>query len=99
MLRRILLDAGIPVTPQLVIPDGQVTWRVDLVVDGTKVVIEFDGLTKYASSADLVNEKRREDRIRALGYTVVRMTRADLRHPERVVAEVRRAVMRSRSAA
>lgn len=99
LLRRILVDAGIAVTPQLTIHDGPVSWRADLVVDGTVVLVEFDGLVKYGGSDDLVAEKRREDRLRALGFTVVRVTWADLRHPERIVAEVRRAVARSRTAA
>lgn len=99
LLRRILIDAGIAVTPQLTVHDGPVSWRADLVVDGTPVLVEFDGLMKYGGPEDLVAEKRREDRLRALGYTVVRVTWSDLRHPERVVAEVRRAVARSRVAA
>ena len=63
------------------------------------MLVEFDGLMKYGGPEDLVAEKRREDRLRGLGYTVVRVTWSDLRHPERVVAEVRRAVARSRAAA
>lgn len=99
ILRRILVEGGLAVTPQLAVHDGPVTWRADLVVDGTPVLVEFDGLVKYASSDDLVAEKRREDRLRALGFVVVRVTWADLRRPERVVAEVRRAVARCRSVA
>jgi hypothetical protein len=92
VLRRILVDAGISVTPQLTVHDGPVSWRADLVVDGTPVLVEFDGLVKYGGPDDLVAEKRREDRLRALGYVLVRVTWADLRHPDRVVAEVRRAM-------
>ncbi len=99
VLRRILVDAGISVTPQLTVHDGPVSWRADLVVDGTPVLVEFDGLVKYGGPGDLVAEKRREDRLRALGYVVVRVTWADLRHPDRVVAEVRRAMARCRPAA
>jgi very-short-patch-repair endonuclease len=76
-----------------------VSWRADLVVDGTRVLVEFDGLVKYGSSDDLIAEKRREDRLRALGFIVVRVTWADLRRPDHIVAEVRRAVARSRPAA
>ncbi len=75
------------------------TWGADLVVDGTRVLVEFDGLVKYGSAVDLVAEKRREGRLRSLGYLVVRFTWADLHHPDRVVAEVRRAVARSAVAA
>ena len=41
----------------------------------------------------LFREKRREDRIRAQGYVVVRVTWADLFHPERIVAAVQSALM------
>ena len=67
--------------------------RVDFVVG--RVVVEFDGSVKYEGAegrAALVNEKRREDRLRALGYAVVRVVWADLDHPERVATAVRRAV-------
>lgn len=62
--------------------------RVDFLDRGTKTVIEFDGLTKYAGALGrdaLVAEKRREDAIRRLGYRVVRLTWADLSDPERAV--------------
>lgn len=61
------------------------------------MVIEFDGLVKYAGSgADaLIAEKRREDRLRDLGYEVVRVTWADLAHPAELVARIRRAIDRS----
>lgn len=54
--------------------------RVDFLWEGLGVVGEFDGRSKYGSddpraTADRVwNEKRREDRLRALGLTVVRWT-------------------------
>lgn len=41
---------------------------------------------------ELLMEKRREDALRALGYVVVRVTWADLDHPGRVPAMVRRAM-------
>ncbi|WP_207453630.1 hypothetical protein [Desertivibrio insolitus] len=57
------------------------------------VVVEFDGVAKYVreeytrgrNTADLVlAEKRREDRLRALGYVVIRVDWRDLREPTRV---------------
>lgn len=68
--------------------------KVDFLVEG-RVVVEFDGLQKYAGAdgrAALAAEKRREDRLRALGYAVVRLTWADLASPERVTAMLRRAL-------
>ena len=61
-------------------------------------MVEFDGAVKYAGADGreaLVREKRREDALRAMGYEVVRVTWADLTHPEVVVALVRRALARS----
>jgi very-short-patch-repair endonuclease len=88
--------AGIDVTPQVQIDDddGGVVARVDFLVTGTNVIVEFDGRVKYASgdSDVLWKEKRREDRLRRLGYVVVRLTWADLERPGAVAAAVRRAL-------
>jgi very-short-patch-repair endonuclease len=66
---------------------------VALLVEGSKVVIEFDGKVKYrdGDGDTLFQEKRREDRLRRLGYTVIRVTWSDLGRPERVVAWIRQA--------
>jgi very-short-patch-repair endonuclease len=94
-LRLHLAALGISVVPQVVIRDemGDLVARVDLWVEGTGVVVEFDGRVKYAEGgADvLFAEKRREDRLRRLGYVVVRVVWADLFRPERVVAWIRQA--------
>ena len=87
---------GIHVEPQALVRgrDGAVVARVDFLVEGTRVVVEFDGRLKYADGDPRVlwDEKRREDRLRALGYVVVRITWADLERPGAVVAKVRRAL-------
>ncbi|WP_125610808.1 hypothetical protein [Specibacter cremeus] len=65
-----------------------------------QTVGEFDGHGKYKEDQFLnsrtpgevvVREKRREDRLRALGLVVVRWEWEDLVHPERLVATLRRA--------
>ena len=65
-----LAMAGIGVTPQVDISDGRGGFvaRVDFLVDGTMVVVEFDGKVKYAAGDPQVlwHEKRREDRLRRL---------------------------------
>ncbi len=102
-LRLLLRAAGIDVVSQAVLTDrdGFVA-RVDLLAGGS-VVVEFDGAVKYAVTAGtpdpqlvLVREKRREDRIRALGREVVRVVWADLDRPRLVVGRVRDALARSR---
>jgi len=96
LLRRIMIESGLRVTPQVCVRNGPVTWRPDFLVDDTMVLVEFDGLVKYGGTDDLVAEKRREDRLRALGHEVVRVTWADLDRPERIVREIRQAMARAR---
>lgn len=76
--------------------------RTDFRIEGTNVLVEFDGRTKYAvkdpqeAQAILFAEKKREDQLRDAGYEVVRLTWSDLAHPERVRAKVEAAIARSR---
>jgi very-short-patch-repair endonuclease len=91
-----MVTSGLQVTSQVAIhrPGGELVARVDFLVTGTRVIVEFDGKVKYADGDPdvLWREKRREDQLRALGYTVVRITWADLERPGAVVAKVRRAL-------
>ena len=69
---------------------AEVVARVDLLV-GARVILEFDGALKYAddpSGLSLFKEKLREDRLRALGFVVVRVSWADLTNPARLLARV-----------
>lgn len=77
-------------------PDG---WsaRVDFLFREQRVVVEFDGMLKYTAPQHLQAEKRREDRLRELGYEVVRITWNDLEHPERVRARIMAAFARSQA--
>lgn len=92
--RCVLVAGGIRLVPQVTIRDeqGEFVARVDFVVEGTKVIVEFDGKVKYVDGnrLTLFEEKKREDRLRALGYTVVRLTWADLERPGLAIAKVRR---------
>lgn len=89
--RLILSAAGLHVTSQVEIHDGtEFVARVDLLV-GARVILEFDGALKYAddpSGLSLFKEKLREDRLRALGFVVVRVSWADLTNPARLLARV-----------
>ena len=65
--------------------------RVDFLV-GDRVVVEFDGAIKYDGldgKRALMEEKRREERLRDAGFRVVRVTWADLTRPEVLVARIR----------
>ena len=86
--RLLLHDLGYDVLSQISIVDNHDSFvgRVDFLVN-KRIVVEFDGLRKYDGAqgrSALAQEKRREDRLRALGYAVVRLVWADLDHPDRI---------------
>lgn len=58
-------------------------------------LLQVDGKVKFASGDPdvLWAEKRREDQLRAMGYTVVRITWAGLETRGKVAAKVRRAML------
>ncbi|HET7475546.1 MAG TPA: type IV toxin-antitoxin system AbiEi family antitoxin domain-containing protein [Dermatophilaceae bacterium] len=92
---------GLRLVPQVRITDrqGRVIARVDLLVEGTMVVIEFDGMVKYrgeGGEAALIQEKLRENELRRMGYTIVRVTWSDLSDLDALAARVRDAVAQSR---
>ncbi|HLL07374.1 MAG TPA: type IV toxin-antitoxin system AbiEi family antitoxin domain-containing protein [Nocardioidaceae bacterium] len=94
--RLLVVESGLPrPVTQVVITDGEFRARVDMLIEQLALVIEFDGKGKYqriaeqgqATDADLVwAEKLREDRLRELGYEVVRLTWGDLFGARRVLA-------------
>ena len=58
--------------------------RVDFLFRAQRTIVEFDGLVKYGGADGrpaLIDEKRREDALRSLGYQVVRLTWRDLHDP------------------
>lgn len=93
------LDLGTAV-PQVEIRDdaGHLVARVDFLYGRQQTIVEFDGLVKYSGAEGrqaLIAEKRREDRLRDLGYQVVRVTWAELDRPvllrQRILAAFARA--------
>lgn len=58
---------------------GRFLARTDFWWASHRLVGECDGLVKYRSRDDLVREKRREDRLRAEGFAVVRWGARELR--------------------
>lgn len=99
---------GIAATPQVAVPGSGAV--VDFLLDEAPVVIEFEGRVKYGRDADepdpfgrrrsreqvVWDEKRREDRLRDLGYEVVRVVWSDLDKPAELAARILRAIERSR---
>jgi len=91
---------GLPaVDPQVEIRDehGHLAGRVDFLFRAQRTIVEFDGLVKYGAADGrqaLVNEKRREDALRLLGYQVVRLTWRNLFDPGLVDRMIRAAFAR-----
>jgi len=89
-----LIRAGLPepvLQPPLYDRQGLVGYA-DMLFEELGVVGEADGHAKYETRDDLVREKVREDRIRALGFGVVRWGWSDATGSMRdVVARIRQA--------
>lgn len=97
--RLLLGRLGHPVRSQVTIVDRGWSARVDFLLEKAPVVVEFDGASKYAGflgAHALVKEKYREDRLRSLGYEVVRLTWSDLSSPAQVDLLLNRASARAR---
>jgi len=98
---RLMLNAiGFRPTPQVEIrdPQGKLIGRVDFLLKRERIIVEFDGLMKYAGANGreaLAAEKAREDRLRALGYEFVRLTWADLSRPATVDRQLPFAIARA----
>ena len=81
---------------------GSFVGRVDLAIPQCGVIIEFDGRVKYGDllrgrltpGQVLAREKQREDQLRELGWSVVRLTWSELADPARVGVRVRAAMAR-----
>lgn len=66
---------------------------IDLLIEGTKVAIEFDGLIKYRKRglAKVVQEHLREGELQVLGYTIVRLIWQQLDDEEQLDRRLRAA--------
>ncbi|WP_341230621.1 type IV toxin-antitoxin system AbiEi family antitoxin domain-containing protein [Nocardioides salarius] len=102
LARLAFLDAGLPepVLQHEVRDDrGWLIGRVDFAWPEQRLIVEFDGREKYHSMRRdgesieemVLREKTREDRLReATGWTVIRITWADLHQPGRLLARLSR---------
>lgn len=72
----------------------------DMYWPALKVIGEADGMLKYQNREDLLQEKLREDRLRALGLEVVRWTWDEIwNHPREIALRIRQASALNRRAA
>jgi very-short-patch-repair endonuclease len=86
---RLVLVLGGPPAPvvQFEVPGARA--RLDLAYARARLGIEYDG-DHHRDQRQFRSDTARDNRLRLLGWTVVRFTADDvLRHPERVVAQVR----------
>jgi hypothetical protein len=108
--RLVLHQGGLPpphLQVQIYAQDGTFLGRVDLGYPELGVLIEFDGKVKYQQpfrpgqtpAEVVIAEKLREDRLRALGYVVVRFVWSDLADPAGMAAIVATALERGRTVA
>ncbi len=87
-----LHKAGVrSITTQLPMRTSLGDFYGDIHIEGTPLIYEYDGESKYSEDSDaLRKEKRREDAIRELGFVVVRVTRHELNYPQRFIHSVHR---------
>ena len=93
-LLRILKTGGLPLpVPQFVIKeDGRFVARVDFAYPAAKVIIEAESYRWHSSPSALRRNTERFNRLQALGWTVIRVTWADLKNARHLVARVRKLV-------
>jgi very-short-patch-repair endonuclease len=95
VLRWLILHDGLPapvLQHQVLDPDGRFIGRADLAWPERKVLVEFDG-DLHRDRTVFVNDLRRQNRLIAAGWTVLRFTSADvLGRPVEVIAEIRAAL-------
>lgn len=87
--RWLLLRAGLPVPEtQVRVPTRAGTFWADLGWSAARLLLEYDGRVKYTDAEALVAEKRRHDAIVEAGWTVLRVTKEDLRDGGALVRRV-----------
>lgn len=93
-LRLLMQGAGLP-TPlaQYVVEhEGRFVARVDFAWPELKVAVEYDGYW-HSEDRQFAKDRRRLNRLREAGWTVVFVTAADMRDPRRLAAMIRAALV------
>ncbi|MGY1665995.1 endonuclease domain-containing protein [Geodermatophilus sp. SYSU D00696] len=91
-LRVCLVLAGLEPVPQFeVVDDGRFVARVDLAFPDVRLAIEYEGAHHFEAD-QVTRDAERLDRLRAAGWRVIRVTAADLRDLEALVARIRAAL-------
>lgn len=95
----VLRTLGYAATPQVLIARSEMPGRhyvADFQINGTRVLVEFDGKVKYTNDGALFAEKKREDELRRMGYVLVRLTWDTLTNPAEVRRRIEAAIALSR---
>ncbi len=92
-MRMVVTDLGYEVQSQVVVGSS----RVDLLIKGTRVILEFDGAVKYQPDSwhgaqAVLNEKRRQAELEAAGFIVLRVIWDQLSDPARLDRRIRAAL-------
>ena len=104
LTRLLLADSSLPMPRLQWVIDGRSgSYRADFAWPEHRLVLEFDGETKYAGAstlrAVLRDERRREVEIQELGWTVIRVGWNDVVHrPAATLARIEAALLRAASA-
>ncbi|WP_421741043.1 hypothetical protein [Cellulomonas sp.] len=86
-----LVRAGLPIPhTQVPVRTRLGTFWADMGWPEWKVLLEYDGRTKYAGRQDeeFMREKRRHDAVVEEGWRLLRVTRDDVRHPASLIRRV-----------
>jgi very-short-patch-repair endonuclease len=76
-----------PVAQYRVIHRGSEVARVDFAWPDKKIAVEYDGLW-HAEEGQFAKDRRRLNRLREAGWTVVFVTAADLYSPRMLIARI-----------
>jgi hypothetical protein len=97
-VRVALVLAGLEPVPQYEIRwAGAFVARVDIAFPEARVAVEYEGAYHF-EAGQIVRDDERYERLRAAGWTVVRLSAADLRDLAGVVARVRAALIAAQMA-
>ena len=104
-MRMVVTDLGYTVVSQFPVHADGRTHRLDLLIEGTQIGLEFDGLIKYGADTEATTrtepekiaravkeEKRRQARIEACGYRLLRIIWEQLSDPAMLDRRIRHAL-------
>ena len=93
-LTRVLMADGVLPAPLVNCWIGE--YRVDLLLEKARVIVEFDGRVKYTDPDVLWKEKLRQEWLAQQGYEIVRVTWHEVvNRPQETLARIHAAVARS----